>query len=74
MGGFLDTTAMVDLLFKGKSVADRVRKQLAALGPKYTSQYVRMEIKRGGSDISCVYTISLWTARRSRKFLLTSKG
>jgi predicted nucleic acid-binding protein len=47
MGGFLDTTAMVDLLFKDKSVADRVRTTLSALGPKYTSQYVRMEIKRG---------------------------
>ncbi|MBZ5564861.1 MAG: hypothetical protein LAP13_20875 [Acidobacteriia bacterium] len=47
MGAFLDTTAMVDLLFKNKAVVDRVRGATAELGTTYTSQYVRMEIKRG---------------------------
>lgn len=47
MGGFLDTTAMTDLLFKDKATADRVRSATAELGNTYTSQYVRMEIKRG---------------------------
>jgi hypothetical protein len=47
MGAFLDTTAMSDLLFKDKAVADRVRSATAQSGATYTSQYVRMEIKRG---------------------------
>src|ERR1019366_2719946 len=60
MGGFLDTTAMVDLLFKDKLVADRVRKTASELGVKYTSQYVRMEIKRGVLRyFVCLYNKSL---------------
>ena len=47
MDGFLDTTAMADLLFKDKATADRVRGATVELGTTYTSQYVRMEIKRG---------------------------
>jgi len=69
MGGFLDTTAMVDLLFKDKSVSDRVRKQLAASGPKYTSQYVRMEIKRGVLRyFVCLYNKSLDCQKVSEVF------
>jgi len=45
--GFLETTAMVDLIFKDKTARNRVQSVLSSYQTTYTSQYVRMEIKRG---------------------------
>lgn len=47
MDGFIETTAMIDLIFSDKVAADRIRPILAGYGTTYSSQYVRMEIKRG---------------------------
>lgn len=47
MEAFLETTAIVDLLFKDKITSDKIRMVLKKYAVKYSSQYVRMEIKRG---------------------------
>jgi len=47
MDAFLETTAIVDILFKDKAVSDTVRSIAKKYDRTYTSQYVRMEIKRG---------------------------
>lgn len=47
MEAFLETTAVVDLLFKDKVTTGKIRAILASYDVKYSSQYVRMEIKRG---------------------------
>jgi len=44
---FLETTAVVDLLFKDNGTAEPIREVLRKYEIKYSSQYVRMEIKRG---------------------------
>lgn len=47
MEAFLETTAVVDLLFKDNATRDPIRHILKEYAVKYSSQYVRMEIKRG---------------------------
>ena len=47
MDVFLETTAIADLLFKNKVTAKKIRDISASYTIKYSSQYVRMEIKRG---------------------------
>lgn len=47
MDAFLETTAMVDLIFQDKRRRNQVRELLEAYEAKYSSQYVKMEIKRG---------------------------
>jgi hypothetical protein len=44
---FLETTAVVDLLFKDKGTRQPIQELLKQYEVKYSSQYVRMEIKRG---------------------------
>jgi len=44
---FLETTAIADLLFKDKGTSGRILEILSKYKVKYSSQYVRMEIKRG---------------------------
>jgi hypothetical protein len=44
---FLETTTVVDLLFKDTGTAEPIRNLLKKYEIKYSSQYVRMEIKRG---------------------------
>jgi hypothetical protein len=44
---FVETTAMIDLIFKEKATSDNVRAILQEYETTYSSQYVRMEIKRG---------------------------
>ena len=47
MDAFLDTTAVVDLLFKDSTTKLNLTTLLEPYDVKYSSQYVRMEIKRG---------------------------
>lgn len=47
MDAFLETTTVVDLLFKDNGTAAPIRETLKKYEVKYSSQYVRMEIKRG---------------------------
>ena len=47
MNAFLETTTVVDLLFKDKATVEPIREILQKYTVKYSSQYVRMEIKRG---------------------------
>jgi hypothetical protein len=47
MKAFLETTAVVDLLFKDHKSREAVRSSLSGFEIKYSAQYVRMEIKRG---------------------------
>lgn len=47
MDAFLETTAMIDLLFKESARRDIVKEAIKEYQSLYSSQYVRMEIKRG---------------------------
>jgi hypothetical protein len=44
---FLETTTIVDLLFKDRATREPIKELLKKYEVKYSSQYVRMEIKRG---------------------------
>jgi hypothetical protein len=50
LDAFLDTTAIVDILFKDRQTVDIIRAILTKYEVTYSSQYVRMEIKRGFLD------------------------
>lgn len=47
MQAFLETTAIVDLLFRSRAATKELRKILASYDETSTSQYVKMEMKRG---------------------------
>jgi hypothetical protein len=44
---FLETTAVVDLLFKDRAARNPIQELLKKYEVKYSAQYVRMEVKRG---------------------------
>ena len=47
MEAFLETTTIVDLIFKDKVTTGKIQTVLEKYSVMYSSQYVRMEIKRG---------------------------